>query len=93
MLGDFKRLLRVPCNVLPLHLKQTFPPIIWIFIEGDGIKFRLPFRICSTLLAALTAFAYDDWITIGSSVLNIEMKRAHIPRLANHSLEENVEGL
>ena len=30
-------------NVLPLHLKQTFSPIIWIFIEaseseGDGIN-------------------------------------------------------
>ena len=38
-------------NVLPLHLKQTFLPIIWIFNEGegDGIKFRLPFKIFSTL--------------------------------------------
>ena len=35
----------MPSNVLHLHLKQTFPPIIWIFTggEGDGIKFRLPF--------------------------------------------------
>ena len=33
------------------HPKQTFPHIIWIFIdnEGDGIKFRLPFKIFSTL--------------------------------------------
>ena len=31
--------------------QQTFPPIIWIFTggEGDGIKFRLPFKIFSTL--------------------------------------------
>ena len=30
-------------GVLPLHLKQTFPPIFWIFTEGegDGIKCRL----------------------------------------------------
>ena len=37
-------------NVLPLHLKQTLPPIIWIFNEGegDGIEFRLPFKIFST---------------------------------------------
>ena len=57
MLGDvnnffvFKSLLTTPSNVLPLHLKQTFPPIIWIFTEGkgDGIKFRLPFKIFSTL--------------------------------------------
>ena len=35
----FKSLLTTTSNVLPLHLKQTFPPIIWIFIEseGDGI--------------------------------------------------------
>ena len=39
----------MPSNVLPLHLKQTFPPIIWIFTEGDGIKSRLPFKIFSTL--------------------------------------------
>ena len=41
----------MPSNVLPLHLKQTFPPIIWIFTEGesDGIEFRLPFKIFSTL--------------------------------------------
>ena len=57
MLGDvnklfvFKSLLTMPSNVLPLHLKQTFPPIIWIFTEGegDGIKSRLPFEIFSTL--------------------------------------------
>ena len=31
-----KCLLTMPSNVLPLLLKQTFPPIIWIFTEGDG---------------------------------------------------------
>ena len=38
-------------NVLPLHLRQTFSPIIWIFTEGegDGIESRLPFKIFSTL--------------------------------------------
>ena len=34
----------MPSNVLPLHLKQTFPPIIWIFTKGDGIKSRLSFN-------------------------------------------------
>ena len=42
-----------PRNVLPLHLKQTFLPIIWIFTEGegdgDGIESSLPFKIFSTL--------------------------------------------
>ena len=39
-------------NVLPLYLKQTFPPIIWIFTKGkgDGIESRLTFKIYSTLL-------------------------------------------
>ena len=36
---------------LPLYLEQIFPPVIWIFTEGegDGIKSRLPFKIFSTL--------------------------------------------
>ena len=57
LLGDvnklfvFKSLLTTPSNVLPIHLKQTFPPIIWISndIEGDVIKFSLPYKIFSTL--------------------------------------------
>ena len=42
----------MPSNVLPLNLKQTFPPIIWIFNEGegDGIESNLPFKIFPTLL-------------------------------------------
>ena len=38
----------MPSYVLPLHLKQTFPPIIWIF-NVDGIESKLPFKIFSTL--------------------------------------------
>ena len=55
LLGDvnkhfvFKSLLTATSNVLPLHLKQTFLPIIWIFTEGDGIESRIPFKIFSTL--------------------------------------------
>ena len=47
----FKSLLTMPSNVFPLHLKQTFPPITWIFMEGEGdvIDSRLPFKIFSTL--------------------------------------------
>ena len=36
-----KSLLILPSNVLPYYLKYIFPPIIWIFPEGDGIKSRL----------------------------------------------------
>ena len=48
----FKSLLTMPSNVLPLRLKQTSPPIILIFIEGegDGIESKLPFKILSTLI-------------------------------------------
>ena len=48
----FKSLLTMPSNVLPLRFKQTLPPIIWIFTEGEGdeIKSRLPFKIFSTLM-------------------------------------------
>ena len=37
---------------MSLQLKQTFPPIIWIFTEGegDGIESSLPFKIFSTLI-------------------------------------------
>ena len=48
----FKSLLTATSNVLPLHLKQTFLPKIWIFIEGkdDRIKFRPPFKVFPTLI-------------------------------------------
>ena len=42
----------MPSNVLPLHLKETFPPIIWIYAEGEGdeINSSLSFKIFSTLM-------------------------------------------
>ena len=48
----FKSLSTTPYTVLPLHLKQTFPAIIWIFTQGEGdeIKSRLPVKIFSTLI-------------------------------------------
>ena len=71
MLGDvnklfvFKSLLTKPSNVMPLHLKQTFPPIIWIFTKGEGdwMESRLPFRIFFTL-----QFSSESWISDVSSV-------------------------
>ena len=35
---------------------QTFPPMIWIFTKGDGIKSRLPFKIFSTLYVQTKLF-------------------------------------
>ena len=52
-------------NNLSLHLKQSFPPTISLFIEGegDGIKSRLPVKTYSTLLSEskppLTKIAQD----------------------------------
>ena len=48
----FKSLLTTTSNVFPHYLKQTFPPIIWIFTEGegDGLESRLYFNIFSTLI-------------------------------------------
>ena len=59
--GKTKSLLTSPSNVLPLHLKQTFPPIISIFTEGegDGIKTRLPFKKISTLKSRTGNFYFD----------------------------------
>ena len=47
-----KSLLTMPSSVLPLHFKQTFPTIIWIFTEGEGdeIESSLLFKIFSTLI-------------------------------------------
>ena len=47
-----KSLLTAPSNVLPLYLKQTFSPIIWIFTEGEGdeMECRLSSKVFFTLL-------------------------------------------
>ena len=52
----------IPSNVLPLHLKQIFPHIIWIFTEaeGDGIESRLPFKILHTKLLQENTW-FPDW--------------------------------
>ena len=47
LLGDVNKhlktnkLLAMPSNVLPLHFKQTFPHIIWIFTEGESDEIEL----------------------------------------------------
>ena len=69
----FKSLLTTPNNVLPLHLKQTFPHIIWIFTtEGEGIKSKLPFKIFSTL-SATTWYQYERvqfLLKVGKKILS-----------------------
>ena len=52
-----KSLLTTPSNVLPLHLKPTSPPIIWIFSEGDGIESRLSSWIYFYIIFEVLKFA------------------------------------
>ena len=53
-----KSLLTTTNIVLSLNLKQTLPPTIWIFTEGDGIESRLPFKTFSTLPRACMIQCY-----------------------------------
>ena len=52
-----------PNNVLPLQLKQIFPPIIQIFTECEGgeIESRLPFKIFSTLIKVQVFRKGENW--------------------------------
>ena len=58
----FESLLTTPINVLAVHLKQTFPPRIWMFSEGEGngIESRLPFKIFSTSFKIFLQYIYHD---------------------------------
>ena len=48
-------------NVLTLHLKSTFPPMIWIFTEGegDGIFLNLFYLLTFNYLFFITEAATD----------------------------------
>ena len=49
----------MPSNVLPLHLKQTFVPIIWIFTEGMGSN---PGYLIKSFLIYLAVGAATIWL-------------------------------
>ena len=47
------------------NLKPTFQHIIWIFTEseGDGIEYKLTFKICATLLTSFSNIPeIDDFL-------------------------------
>ena len=73
----FKSLLTMPSNVLPLHLNQTFPPIIWVFTEGegDGMKSRLPFKIFSTLKCHSRKTFHASTVIKKISIFNVSVLR------------------
>ena len=53
-LFTFKSLLTTPSNVLPLHLKQTFPPIIWEFsMKVKVMRLNSDYLLKSSLLYCL----------------------------------------
>ena len=60
----FKSLLTMPSNVLPQHLKQTFPAhnLNITEDEGDGIKSRLLFKILSTLRCFESNYWIQNWL-------------------------------
>ena len=72
---------------MSLYLKQTLPPIIWIFTEGEGdeIESRLPFKIFFTLLIKISLKEFlprkmwiTEWICIWKNcVLNCACKCNH----------------
>ena len=71
-------------NVLPLCLKQTFPPIIWIFTEGDGIESGLSPKIFFTLIfRANLELLFVDW-EISSNILYIFFR----PVFKHHSVKK-----
>ena len=78
----------MPSNVLPLSLKQTFPPIIWIFTEGDGIKSRLLFKIFSTSSQTISEKSEETHKSNGhastgtgaSAVISVEQNQSELPR-------------
>ena len=73
----------MPSSVLPLHLQQMFPPIIWIFIKGDGIESRVPFKVFSTLLTKI------EMIRIANKVKkNIQNSTATANRIWPHLLRQ-----
>ena len=69
LLGDVnkliasKGLLTMPRNVLLLHLKQTFPTIIWIFTEGEKMMGLNPGNISKYFLLYQYMFFVQNQIT------------------------------
>ena len=82
----------MPSNVLPLPLKQTFPPIIWIFTEGDEIESRLPFKIFFTLLSNLyTVLKTEDdyYLKVVNNVCLTLLLKIHLGR---HDADKKILG-
>ena len=77
------------------HLKQIFLSMIWTFTEGegDGIEFRLPFKIFSTLTLAWTRFRIenDAWTFVLIRPLPCHLNRMTSESILNNSICEKKE--
>ena len=69
-----------------LQLKQTFPPIIWIFIKGDGFESRVPFKVFSTLLTKIEMIRIANKIKKTSKIQNWGCKKGLTTFAASSSL-------
>ena len=89
----FKSLLTTSSNVLPLQLKQTFLPIIWIFTEseGDGIKSRLSSQVFFTLPVRFTGtMMYLLWnISINLLIKQVRSFKIRRFKSSKNSLKTN----
>ena len=77
----------MPNNFLPLHLKHTLLPMIWIFTEGkcDGIKSRLPLKNLSTLPLSLNFFGTIYHVIIFSGICCFLLNKRTSPHFICHN--------
>ena len=83
---ETKSLLTTPSNVSPLHLKQTFPPIISILSEGDWIKSRLLFQnfsILSSEKMSTIVHSRGEGIKLGK-IRSTQLLNDPLPSMALH---------
>ena len=95
LLGDVNKLFvskrLVTNNVLLLHLNHLFLAINWIYTEceGDGIEFRLPFKIFSNLKVPKYSKVSAQTLLI---LLSINNSIASINLYALNRVELNFKG-
>ena len=65
----------MPSNVLPLHLKQTFLHIIWIFTEGEGDGQRYTYRVLQTIqMNLMLLWVWAEWAVLAGAKTALKFK-------------------
>ena len=57
-----------PSNVLPLHLKQTILPIIWIFTQGEGDQIQAIFLNLFYFNEHKTIYGWEKIVIVATGV-------------------------